>query len=248
MATTQCLGRLVNDKHMGFFGNGKNKFHLELRCERNALPGTSLCGRCHERPRELGRFHMIVLHGMITEPIPPWSHIFGGEWFQAKVNTYGHPSEEEMAKGRKANLIATAATAAGAAEAPPLPVMTTTPSSPSVSQTKPRGRAKKQTTSKLQPVASTTSIATSMTDISVATSVASTGSLPVSVPTLAYESNELILDTYDIVKIDVRPFTHDGVSYFLDSQTQKVYSVGADTRPSICVGSWDSLTKTINCL
>lgn len=50
----------------------------------------------------------------------------------------------------------------------------------------------------------------------------------------------------EIVKILVRPFTHNDVSYFRDSTKNKLYSVGKDKRPSTYVGRWDPDSETIN--
>jgi hypothetical protein len=50
----------------------------------------------------------------------------------------------------------------------------------------------------------------------------------------------------EIIKIVVKPFTHNDVAYFRDSTKNKLYSVGKDKRPSTYIGRWDPDTETIN--
>lgn len=217
----QCFGRLVDDKITGYFGDAKHKFHLEIRCKRSALPGTKLCGRCHDRPREGQRNHPTMLHGCVDELIPPWSHIFEGPWYRAKVADYGVPSEQDMAKGKKAQLESTVGIVVPSIEIPS--------AEPSPVESPKKKRASRQTSN------TTTAVTPVVDPLAHAQSV----------PTMAIESNELILDDYEVIKIKVRRFEHEGTPYFLDSKKQKMYNVGADGRPTTYIGRWNPRNKTI---
>ena len=221
MDTTQCLARLVDDKLTGFFGDNKHKFHLELRCSRSSIPGTKLCGRCHDRPKGIQKNHPVSLHNCIDEPIPSWSHIFGGEWYKAKVSQYGEPSEEEMARGKRANEEATQGMGEKASLQKPEEKRVIKPRAP-------RRVSKKKTQLSTEETLPTNTVSSIM---------------PLSIQ--AIESNELVLDEAEVTKIVVRKFQHEGTPYFINPVKQKLYSVGADGRPWQYVGKWNPRNETI---
>jgi hypothetical protein len=229
--TTQCSGRLVDDiRAFGLFGNGKNKFHLEIRCQSKSVANTKLCGKCLERPTELGKYHSALLHGLIGEAVPPWSHIFGGEWYRAKVATYGEPDEKEMAKGKAAQ-----AEANNGIDQVIVPVVE---KPKKVGETeKPKPKVKRAYKKKLQPAEPQTEAQTQAQE-----------SQPkkAKVPTQAVESIETPIDDKEIVKIVVRAFEHDGRQYFIEYNKNKLYSVGKDKRPLAYHGRWDPATQSIN--
>jgi hypothetical protein len=105
----RCLGRHVSDTagRLQFCDGGY--FHIELRC--SVETETGLCAKCLEkehRARErsdgtrLKGMAPSVIHGRITEPIPPWSHIFGGEWYEKQLKKGRTISEETMVRAKKA--------------------------------------------------------------------------------------------------------------------------------------------------
>ena len=231
--TTQCSGRLVDDiRAFGFFGNGKNKFHLELRCQGKTVANTKLCGKCLERPTELGKYHSALLHGLIGEPPPPWSHVFEGEWYRAKVVTYGEPDEKEMAKGKAAQ-----AEANKGIDQVIVPVVEAPKKVGETEKPKVK-RAYKKKVQASEPEAQP----------QVQTTPQESDSQPkkAKVPTQAIESIETPIDDKEIVKIVVRPFEHDGRQYFIDYNKNKLYSVGKDKRPLAYHGRWDPETQMID--
>jgi hypothetical protein len=236
MSQNQCLGRLVDDKQFGLFGDKKHKFYLELRCSKTCVPGTKLCGKCHDRPHEQVRTQSAMLHGLVTEDPPPWSHIFEGDWYKAKVPQYGEPSEEEMAKGKKAKLEATGRPIVSIASAPANLATLETPTSTG----KPDSVEKEKEKPKKPRVRKSTSANTIIQPTSTLESPL------VLVPTQALESNELVLDDVLVKKICVKRFTYKGVEYFLEGTKQKVYASGADRRPTTFVGYWNPLNQTID--
>jgi len=46
------------------------------------------------------------LHGLLTEPIPDTSHIYGGTWYKKQVQRFGEPSEEWVKAAKDAQKIA----------------------------------------------------------------------------------------------------------------------------------------------
>ena len=214
----------------GFFGNGKNKFHLELRCQGKSVANTKLCGKCLERPAELGKYHSALLHGLIGEPPPPWSHGFGGEWYRAKVATYGEPDEKEMAKGKAAQ-----AEANKGVDELIVPVVEAPKKVGETEKTKTKvKRAYKKKVQAAEPLLQQPQEEKPQQQ-------------PQSkVPTQAVESIEAPIDDKEIVKIVVRPFDHNGRQYFIDYKKNKLYSVGKDKRPLAYYGRWNQETETID--
>jgi hypothetical protein len=229
--STQCYGRLVDDiKAFGLFGNGKNKFHLELRCPNKSAGGTKLCGRCLDRPTELGKYHSTLLHGLVGEALPPWSHIFEGDWYKSNLKKYGEPDQAEMAKAKAAQVAAnggesktaeskTAETKTVVLTQTTTPTTTVQPKSTAKSTVK---RAPKKTQTDVKPHESAHPVKSQ-----------------------AIESAETPMDDKEIVKIIVRPFEHNGHNYFLQAKKNKLYTKGKDGRPHKYHGRWNPETETI---
>jgi hypothetical protein len=119
----RCLGRLVRNDPKGVWmlpleepGTGavKNWFHIPYRCEKREIKG-GLCEFCIAKERRTAEhleaagggmvkrgLHSGMLHGRVGEPIPPWSRIFGGEWYNLKLAAGCTVSAETMARAKKA--------------------------------------------------------------------------------------------------------------------------------------------------
>lgn len=242
----QCMGRLVDDKYFGWFGDRKHKFHLELRCSKPAVAGTPLCGKCLERPRQVGKYHSSLLHNLISEPIPPWSHIFGGQWYEAKVNEYGEPTEAEMARGKKAKEIIYESTIT---EPNTIPV-TVLQALPQIPPPKPIGIKKVDTFTSLASVESDTQKKrgrprkNTLKDIP-ATPSSVVSEPPVIVQAAAIELDEAPMTGLEVVKIVLRKFKHEGRDYFISTNDQRVYSKTSDSRPGALEGRWNTKTRSI---
>jgi hypothetical protein len=110
----RCIGRNVSDTtdkgKIAFYHEDPLKtklfYHIAIQCDRTSEKGKKLCKECLEKEKKLNSLtieknricvpHPSVLHGTINDPIPPWSHIEGGEWFKNKL-AKGY-SVEEMPK------------------------------------------------------------------------------------------------------------------------------------------------------
>jgi hypothetical protein len=90
-----CISRITDEKFAQRFGDGKHNFHLEFRCNLPCLTGQDICSKCTEKsPTYKTHGSRKFDHGKVNEPIPDNSHIFGGQWYQARVKTYGEPPSE----------------------------------------------------------------------------------------------------------------------------------------------------------
>lgn len=251
----QCLGRIIKRKDdlIGHFPNGK-RFYLEFRCN-NPIESNLICNRCLKW-KEAGFNTKDIYgnhYGLITEPLPAENcKIFDSPWYHSMVPKNGVPNDSEMAKAKLAQQEARKGIAVQTVEAPvavavkeepkkrgrkkkvvePVPPPRppspppepepTPPPPPPVPQPKPSAGKRRQ--KKQDPVPTPV-----QTKVQVQAVESST------------PSSEL-----EIVKIVVRPFTHNDVTYFRDLSKNKLYAVGKDKRPSGYVGRWDAETERID--
>lgn len=87
----RCHARLTEWKTRSAIGTG-NRCALMVSFCKNPTDST-LCKACANRPRDHSK-HKMRIHGLLTEPIPDDSHIYGGAWYRKQVETYGEPPEE----------------------------------------------------------------------------------------------------------------------------------------------------------
>ena len=134
MPASQCLGRLVRDGPKGVymleFEKGEGLFHVPIRCDMIAKNG-DLCEACQKRSiKTQDRVGQITgttiggplpsyLMGRVTEPIPFWSRLYEGAWYNLKMESGSTLSEETMAKAKKA--VATAYEGVETVDPQPMP-------------------------------------------------------------------------------------------------------------------------------
>jgi len=215
---SQCLGRLTGEKL--HFGDG-HCFLTEKRCKKMTMG--RLCNKCINRePIKKGKKPGNDDHGIVTEEIPPLSHIYGSQWYNLNLTSNGNPSSEDMAKAKKAqeearaDIIAAvsakavkkrtfkvAATAPEAVAAPipaPEPLQAPEPVQAPVTQVVKAKRQPKKIA--VQPQET--------------------------VKPLATESVEPPLHDLNCITITVRKIEHNGRKYYLNSDKDKLYTVMPD--------------------
>lgn len=96
----KCLARLTNwDKTGEAIGDSKMRASIVKLCINTPISGL-LCQECLGRPTD-GKYQSRMLHGLLTEPIPDASHIYGGAWYWERVAKHGDSPTTwiEMAEG-----------------------------------------------------------------------------------------------------------------------------------------------------
>jgi len=205
---SQCLGRRTNERLL--FGDGKHYFYTEERCKRKTAGG--LCSVCDGGAA--------LEHGIVSEGIPPLSHIYGSAWYDLKRTVYGNPSSQDMAKAKKAQEVSS-------------PVISpVTSSAETASPTKP---VKKRT---FKVAATATEVAAAaLTEMAapVAAPVKAkrqpkkvVQAQPQEIQPLATESTEPPLQDLPCITISVRKIDHNGRKYYLNSEKDKLYTVQPD--------------------
>ena len=90
-----CISRYTDETYAQHFGNGRNKFYLEFRCNRSCSNNEKYCTKCcNKSPLNKLQQSRKFNHGDINEPIPDSSHIFGGKWYNDHVKKWGAPPSE----------------------------------------------------------------------------------------------------------------------------------------------------------
>lgn len=217
-------------------------FHVPIRCDRMGLGPGDLCGFCVEREKKtieklregprgttIGGTLPSYLMGRVTEPIPYWSRLYGGAWFNLKMEEGYTISAETMAKiqmrldaaytgvitvppapmpegvtgkkGRKPKAAAPVAVAA-------IPPVAKAPAPAPPTVTIPAAPApKKRQTKKVAPTSPT-----------AVTTPSATATAFVPQPDVAEEVD-------DILTIPVRKTTVDGRDLYLDGAKDKLYDL-----------------------
>lgn len=93
----RCHARLTRWDSRCTIGTGKKMALKVYVC--NSPADGELCVGCARRTTLPGK-HEPRLHGLLTEPIPDNSHIYGGAWYWRQVEKYGEPPEEWVASAK----------------------------------------------------------------------------------------------------------------------------------------------------
>jgi hypothetical protein len=220
----QCLGRRTNERLK--FGDRLHFFYTETRCTKTTEG--KLCKKCNASKN-------LKEHGIVSEQLPPGSHIYESTWYNLKRTVYGNPSSEDMAKAKKAQDEARAAVVAA------ITGLTV---------------EKKRTFKVAAPVTAPVPVqvpapATVQAPAPVPVPVPAPAPVPVPVPVqvqapvkakrqpkkvvsqptvqpLATESVEPPLQGLNCITITVRKIEHNGRKYYLNSDKDKLYTVMPD--------------------
>jgi hypothetical protein len=81
----RCLGRLTNWDKTSFRIDSCFTVSQVYQCGRKA--DGDLCEKCLERPRD-GKYQTRILHGLVTEPIPLVSNVYGSPVYWQKMKKF----------------------------------------------------------------------------------------------------------------------------------------------------------------
>lgn len=90
----KCLARLTNwDKTSCRLAPCMTASRVMV-CKNVPMNASPLCQKCMERPLD-GKYQSRMMHGLLTEPIPEGSKLYGGPWYWLQVDKHGDPKEKE---------------------------------------------------------------------------------------------------------------------------------------------------------
>lgn len=95
MPAPKCLARLTSwETTKCKIGNSNTTASMLKLCKNKPEEGEVICNECMQRPTE-GKYQTRMFHGLLTDPIPYESHIYGSPWYWERVAKYGDPEDEE---------------------------------------------------------------------------------------------------------------------------------------------------------
>jgi len=265
-----CISRYTDETYAQHFGNGRNKFYLEFRCNRPCSNNQNHCTKCSNKsPLNKLQQSRKFNHGDVNEPIPDNSHIFGGKWYNDGIKKWGEPSSDIIEFAIKSRTEAREGFMAVELSVPlPLkkPIVTKTlelvpitevlVSEPTIEQviTAPKKRGKPKVASKPTDTIADTSEPKKRVGrkkplvTPYSTLVNSTPQLihkEISLPThMEYKMEEIDSSGYTIQYIKLTLFDANGVSYFRDATKNKLYKKVKDKIGGY-VGRWNPDTDSI---
>ena len=91
---SHCLARLTNwEKSYGQLGPAARASMVRV-CKKTPLAGELLCEECKRRP-EGGKYQSRMLHGLLTDPPPPDSCIYGGSLYWLRMQKLGDRADPD---------------------------------------------------------------------------------------------------------------------------------------------------------
>jgi len=117
MEKRRCLARLTNwDKTAERLAPCMTACRIVL-CKNTREGDSPICEHCKSRPVD-GKYQTRMIHGLLTEPIPEASRLYGGPWYWMQVDKHGEPTNKEwLAAAMASQEAAEEAVAAAAVEA-----------------------------------------------------------------------------------------------------------------------------------
>lgn len=74
-------------------------------CKNIPKGDSHLCEDCLTRPVD-GKYQSRMIHGLLTEPIPPISRLYGSPWYWLQVDKHGEPANKEWLAAAQASQLA----------------------------------------------------------------------------------------------------------------------------------------------
>ena len=243
-----CISRYTDETYAQHFGNGRNKFYLEFRCNRPCSNNENHCTKCSNKsPLNKLQQSRKFNHGDVNEPIPDISHIYGGKWYNDSIKKWGAPPSEIIEFAIKYSNEAREGFA-------PIELSVPLPLKPSIVVSEPvvipKKRGKPKVASEIadvsEPIKRVGRKKPLVTPYS--TLISSTPQLihkEVSLPThMESKMEEIDSSGYTIQYIKLTLFEANGVTYFRDATKNKLYKKVKDKIGGY-IGRWNPDTDSI---
>lgn len=242
-----CQKRFTTKNLKVYFPDNKHRFYLENVCGEQIQSGT-LCLKCSSlKIQTKNNDEKTFPHGLVTGPYTKDSHIFDSPWYSEKVKAYGTPSKDildlameaqkkaragKQVKGKQVKSKDDDPVVAHVDSAAPAVVI-----EPDVKEKKKRAPRKK----KELPIVETDPKASILAQLGATTETIVT---TISSEKMA-ESMDSPLEVKNVIRIVLKPFTHNDVKYWRDGSLEKLYNRKPDGTIGEYVGRWNSLNNTI---
>jgi len=236
-----CLARITDEALKLPFGDNKHYFYMENVCGNGC--DTERCDKCISKSTTNVQGSRKFDHGLVNGVYTSITHIFDSPWYLKKVGTYGQPSSVVLEQAMEAQKKARAGK-----KVTPIPSSVSSSSlssasaSVSVSGTASvTSTPKKKAAPRKKAVAPTTPIASS----NVVEQLNHPVIQKISSDAKQIESTDEPICLTGVTRVVIRPFIHNDVTYWRDSEREKVYRRMKDGRRGEYLGRWDSRLEQI---
>jgi hypothetical protein len=227
---TQCIGRIAKVDGICHFRNGKNRFYLEYRCPKKVVPDTQLCTRCTDRGRDKIQSSGKFDHGLVTGPIPDYSHMYGGTYYEESARKW-LISPENLAIAQEHQRIARQGL---------IPLV---PEEEAEAKVEVKAEAKVEV---IEEKVNTIVLAKPKIK-PVKRKPKNEIVLPTPMTIVAShleEKEEVDLEDYEFEYVSLKPFEHQDISYFREPKKNKIFERKKDVIGPY-IGRYDSYTDSI---
>lgn len=90
MTERRCLARITNWEKTNFLIAPRTRVSCVSICRNTPEEGLDLCKKCLSR-NVGGKNQTPMIHGLLYEPIPDYSRVYGSPWYYDKVREHGEP-------------------------------------------------------------------------------------------------------------------------------------------------------------
>jgi hypothetical protein len=244
---TWCKKRITNQDLLVRFGDGKHRFYLESVCAEPVAEG-NLCAYClrvvaQTRTQDVKTFP----HGLVGGEYPQDSHIFDSPWYHKKVKAYGEPSKDVIDLAMEAQTKAKAGRKTKTVK--DLTGGETTVAEPEkavAEPAKPKGRKPKAEGAEEKPKKPRVKKATLVEEPKQEVVKEDTNVVTAIPETVTHvESMDDPIVVREIIKVTLKPFSHDGSNFWRDVEREKLYKRSKDGKKGDYVGRWDSARQRL---
>lgn len=241
---TWCKKRITNQDLLVRFGDGKHRFYLESVCAESVAEG-NLCAYClrltaQTKTQDVKTFP----HGLVTGEYPQDSHIFDSPWYHKKVKAYGEPLKQDIdlameaqTKARAGRKTKTVKELTGGDVVAEEPKTAKEPAKPKGRKPKAEGTEEKPKKPRVKKAVEEPKQEVAKEDTNVVTAIPET--------VTHVESMDDPIVVREIVKVTLKPFSHDGTNFWRDVEREKLYKRSKDGKKGEYVGRWDSARQRL---
>lgn len=234
-----CLARITDEVLRLPFEDGKHYFYMENVCGNGC--DNDICDKCISKSNTNVQGSRRFDHGLVNGSYSPITHIFDSPWYLSKVSTYGKPLKEVLEQAMEAQkkaragkkVTATAsAPAASPAAPPPAPAITPVTTTPKKKAAAP---PRKKASTPVSPIINS-NVVEQLKDPIIQ-------KIPAEAKQI--ESTDEPIKLESIIKVVLRTFTHNDITYWRDIEREKIYRRLKDGRRGEYLGRWDSRQSQI---
>lgn len=98
----KCAARIAEFEDMQYFADGRHRFYFETRCNRACRENMNVCLDCSRKnPDSRTQYSRTFDHGLVTEPVPDKSDIYGGKRYLNNAKKWGEPGADVIREAER---------------------------------------------------------------------------------------------------------------------------------------------------